>query len=152
MGMAYKSSSVCGSSRVALRYALNCHQVVGRVTAVERIDIKQKIGQVQEPWCPGIVAEANGQHIKVARFLGAYPWHAHADADEVFLVVEGEFIMEFRAHQVALTEGQMIVVPRGVEHRPVAATECCVLLFEPAGTVSTGDAQESELTSEGMWI
>ena len=119
---------------------------------MNRIDLQDKLTKVTAPWQPGIIAEANGQHFKLARFLGDYPWHAHAEADEAFFVLEGQFTMEFRTHQVQLTEGQMIVVPKGTEHRPVAESACSVLLIEPAGTVSTGDADTSDLTSTGQWI
>lgn len=135
-----------------LLLALNSPAHVGRVTSVKTIDLSEKLAKVQEAWRPGIIAQANGQHVKLARFLGSYPWHAHADADEVFLAIEGSFTMEFRSHCTEVNQGQLIVVPRGVEHRPVAASECCVLLFEPAGTVSTGDGQASELTTSGDWI
>jgi mannose-6-phosphate isomerase-like protein (cupin superfamily) len=90
--------------------------------------------------------------VKLAKFSGAFEWHSHADADELFLVLQGSFTMEFRDRSVELGEGQMLVVPRGVEHRPVAETECAVLLVEPAGLVNTGDAATSDRTTSGIWI
>lgn len=95
---------------------------------------------ITEPWSPVVLAELNGQQVKAARFRGAFTWHHHAREDEMFLVHRGRFRMEFRDRSVELTAGQWIVVPRGVEHRPVADEEAEVLLFEPASTVRTGDA------------
>lgn len=95
---------------------------------------------ITEPWSPVVVAELNGQQVKAARFRGAFIWHQHAREDEMFLVHRGRFRMEFRDRSVELAAGQCIVVPRGVEHRPVADGEAEVLLFEPASTVRTGDA------------
>ena len=90
--------------------------------------------------------------MKLAKFLGAFDWHAHTDEDEMFLVLHGSFTMEFRDRSVRLGPGQMIVVPKGVEHRPVAEAECSVMLVEPAGIVNTGDAATSERTTTGKWI
>ncbi len=87
-----------------------------------------------------MVAELNGQHVRLAKLHGEFIWHAHADEDELFLVFEGRLEMQFRDRRVQLGPGQMLVVPRGVEHRPVAAEEVQVLLFEPAATVNTGTA------------
>ncbi|MEZ4367438.1 MAG: cupin domain-containing protein [Kofleriaceae bacterium] len=97
---------------------------------------------IDEPWSPRIAAELNGQHVKVARLLGEFVWHAHADADELFLVRSGRLTIEFRDGTVQLGPGELVVVPRGVEHRPVALEACEVLLFEPAGTVNTGDVED----------
>ncbi|MEE3001779.1 MAG: cupin domain-containing protein [Planctomycetota bacterium] len=119
---------------------------------MEPIDLEQALSSFDEHWSPRIIAQLNGQHVKLAKFTGEYVWHSHPDEDEFFMVLSGSFTMEFRDHAVELGEGQVIVVPRGVEHRPVAESECAVMLFEPAGTVSTGDAEASERTSSGTWI
>ena len=119
---------------------------------MEPIDLKQKLSLFDEHWSPRIVAALNGQEVKLAKFAGAFEWHAHPDADEMFLVIEGSFTMEFRDRKVELREGQMLVVPKGVEHRPTAEKECSVLLFEPAGLVNTGDAPPSEKTTTGTWL
>ncbi|MDG1899692.1 MAG: cupin domain-containing protein [Phycisphaerales bacterium] len=116
------------------------------------INIERKLGIFSDHWSPRIIANANGQDIKLAKFSGAFDWHAHDDADEMFLVIKGGFTMEFRDRSVALQEGQMIVVPRGIEHRPVADQECAVLLCEPAGLLNTGDGPESDRTTSGEWI
>ena len=109
------------------------------------IRLDQKFSTFSAHWNPKVVAELNGQQVKLVKFQGTFDWHAHANEDELFLVYRGAFRMEFRDRIVSLVAGDMIVVPRGVEHRPVADTEVEVILFEPAGTLNTGDA-ESELT------
>ncbi len=114
---------------------------------MQKVNIAEKLSRFSEHWSPKIIAELNGQEVRLAKFKGAFDWHSHANEDEMFLVVSGSFVMEFRDTSVELTEGEMIVVPRGVEHRPVAEEECSVMLFEPAGVVNTGDATDSELTN-----
>lgn len=106
---------------------------------MDSIDLDHQLSRFDDHWSPRIIASLNGQDVKVAKFLGAYHWHAHSDADELFLVLKGCFTMEFRDRTVNVSEGQIVVVPRGVEHRPVADAPCSVLLFEPTGLVSTGD-------------
>ncbi|HWA24898.1 MAG TPA: cupin domain-containing protein [Lacunisphaera sp.] len=107
---------------------------------MQKINLAEKLGTFTEYWRPKIVAELNGQHVKLVKFRGEFVWHHHEHEDELFQVVRGGFRMEFRDRAVELREGEMIVVPRGVEHRPVADEEVCVLLFEPASTVNTGSA------------
>ena len=103
------------------------------------IDLREKFAAIDEHWSPRIVAELNGQHVKLVKFRGEFVWHHHDREDEMFLVHRGRFRMEFRDRTVDLGPGEMIVVPRGVEHRPVADDEVEVVLFEPAGTLNTGN-------------
>jgi mannose-6-phosphate isomerase-like protein (cupin superfamily) len=117
----------------------------------KKINLAEKFGRFSEHWSPKIVAALNGQEVKLVKFRGEFVWHQHEAEDELFLVVRGSFRMEFRDHAVELSEGEMIVVTRGVEHRPVAAEEVCVLLFEPATTVNTGTAG-GERTTAAVWI
>jgi mannose-6-phosphate isomerase-like protein (cupin superfamily) len=105
----------------------------------DRITLVDKFAGIADHWNPRIVADLNGQQVKIVKFQGAFDWHAHADEDELFLVHKGEFSMQFRDHVVTLRAGDMLVVPRGVEHRPVAESECECLLFEPAATLNTGN-------------
>ena len=112
---------------------------------LRKITLADAFGRISDPWSPRIAAELNGQHVKLAKLEGPFVWHRHEDADELFLVVEGRLVIELRDGEVALEAGEFAVVPRGVEHRPVAEEEAHVLLFEPAGTLNTGDA-ESERT------
>ena len=116
------------------------------------INLSACLRQFSEHWSPRIVASLNDQEVKLAKFQGAFDWHAHENEDELFLVVHGEFTMEFRDRSVILREGEMIVVPRGVEHRPVAEQECHVLLFEPAGIINTGNARKSDKTNSAKWL
>ena len=113
-----------------------------------RIDLRQKFASFDEHWSPRIVAELNGQHVKVVKFRGEFVWHHHDHEDELFLVHRGRFRMEFRDRSVDLGPGEMIVVPRGVEHRPVADEEVEVVLFEPAGTLNTGNVIDERTVQE----
>ncbi len=103
------------------------------------VNLAHKLSTFEEIYVPKVVAQLNGQQVKVAKFLGAFPWHTHANEDEMFLVLEGEFDLEFRDHTVTLRPGEFCVVPRGVEHRPVANTQASVMLFEPGSVRNTGD-------------
>lgn len=107
---------------------------------MNRINLAEKLALFSTHWDPQIIAELNGQHVKLVKILGEFVWHHHEHEDELFLVVRGAFRMEYRDRTVELQEGDLVVVPRGVEHRPVAERECSILLFEPAGTVNTGNA------------
>ncbi|HMR43435.1 MAG TPA: cupin domain-containing protein [Saprospiraceae bacterium] len=98
-----------------------------------------------EYWSPKIVGELNGQHVKLVKFKGAFVWHKHDHEDELFFVVKGSFNMEYRDRTVTVGENEFLIVPKGVEHRPVAEEEVSVMLFEPATTLNTGDT-ENELT------
>jgi len=103
------------------------------------VNLKEALACVERHWDPHVVADLNGQEVKLARLLGTFDWHHHAEADELFLVLEGRLRLEFRDRTVELGPGELVVVPRGVDHRPVAERECQVLLFEPAGTRNTGN-------------
>ena len=108
---------------------------------MQRITLADKFAAITDHWSPRVVARLNGQEVKLVKFQGEFTWHHHDDEDELFLVHRGRFRMEFRDRVVELAEGDVIVVPRGVEHRPVADAEVEVLLFEPAGTLNTGNVR-----------
>lgn len=119
---------------------------------MNRITLTEKLGLFSSHWDPKIIAELNGQHVKLAKIKGEFVWHHHEHEDELFLVLRGSFDLHYRDRVVTLSEGDLVVVPRDVEHRPVAAEECSILLFEPASTVNTGNAG-GELTREKLgWI
>jgi mannose-6-phosphate isomerase-like protein (cupin superfamily) len=105
-------------------------------------DIAQKFGLITTYWDPKVIGELNGQQVKIAKLLGEFVWHSHAEEDELFYVVKGTLILEFRDRQESLTPGQFIIVPKGVEHRPVANEEVWVMLFEPIGTINTGNVED----------
>lgn len=106
---------------------------------IEKVTISKKLEQFSDHWSPKIVGELNGQHIKLVKFNGEFMWHKHDNADELFLVIEGSFDMHMRDRVIKLNKGDFIVVPKGEEHKPVASEEVCVMLFEPFGTLNTGD-------------
>jgi mannose-6-phosphate isomerase-like protein (cupin superfamily) len=106
---------------------------------VDKVNIAEKLSLFNEHWSPKIVGELNGQYVKLVKFTGEFVWHHHDDEDEMFLVVDGRFRMEFRDREVWIEEEEFIVVPCGVEHRPVAEEEASVMLFEPASTLNTGN-------------
>ena len=116
----------------------------------EKFNLSEKLKGITDHWNPRIVGELNGQHVKLVKFRGEFVWHKHDHEDELFLVIKGSFVMELRDKLVTLREGDTIIIPRAVEHRPVAAEEVEVLLFEPAGTLNTGDAPASTLTREEL--
>ena len=106
----------------------------------EKVNLTEKFSLFSDQWSPKIVAELNRQHVKLGKIQGEFVWHTHTYEDELFLVVRGSMTLRFRDGDVDLAEGELCVVPRGVEHMPVAAEECWIMMFEPAGTLNTGDA------------
>ena len=104
-----------------------------------KVNLADKLAGITEHWSPEVVAELNGQQVKLVKLLGEFSWHTHSNEDELFLVVGGAIRIEMRGETVELSEGEFYVVPRGVEHRPVAETEAAVLLFEPSSTIRLGD-------------
>jgi len=114
----------------------------------DKINLAQKFSQIHEYWKPYIVGELNGQLVKLDKLKGEFVWHHHENEDEMFLVAKGRFRIEFRDKTVQLEEGEFIVVPRGVEHKPVADEECWILLFEPASTLNTGNVENERTQRE----
>lgn len=116
---------------------------------IQKINLAEKLALFSDYWKPHIISELNGQHVKLGKFKGPFTWHHHEQEDELFLVLKGRFRMDLREdgqeREVWLEEGEMIVIPRGVEHRPAADQEAQVLLFEPASTLNTGNV-DNELT------
>ena len=116
---------------------------------MEKVNIDEKLSLFQDHWNPRIIGELNGQHVKLVKFQGEFVWHKHDAEDELFYVLKGSFKMEFRDRTVELNENEFFIVPRGVEHKPVADKEVSVMLFEPASTLNTGNIK-GELTRE--WL
>jgi mannose-6-phosphate isomerase-like protein (cupin superfamily) len=112
------------------------------------ININQKFSLINDYWNPRIVGELNGQHVKLAKVKGEFIWHHHDDEDELFYVIKGVLKMEFRDKTEIIREGEMIIVPRGVEHKPVAEEEVHLLLFEPASTLNTGSLKNERTREE----
>ncbi len=105
------------------------------------VNLVEKLSLIQDYWNPRIVGELNGQHVKLAKLKGDFLWHHHQNEDELFLVLKGELRLELRDGAVDLSPGELFIVPRGIEHRPVAREEVHVLLFEPGSTLNTGDVR-----------
>lgn len=114
---------------------------------MNKVNLSEKFNHIQDHWNPRIAGELNGQQVKLVKFKGEFVWHKHDHEDEMFLVIEGKFNMELRDRIITLHENEFIIIPRGVEHRPVAPNEVSVMLFEPASTLNTGD-QQNEMTKE----
>ncbi len=108
---------------------------------MQKVNLKQKFDRITEYWKPYVAGELNGQHVKLDKLKGEFVWHSHANEDEMFLVVKGRFRMALRTGDIDLEEGEFIVIPKGVEHKPVADQECWILLFEPATTLNTGNVE-----------
>ena len=115
-----------------------------------RINLSEKLSRVSEHWSPKLVETLDDYEVKVVKIKGDFVWHKHAADDEMFIVLKGGFRMDFRDRQVALNAGEMIVVPRGVEHKPFAAEECEIMLLERRGVVNTGDAERGDYTRDKL--
>jgi mannose-6-phosphate isomerase-like protein (cupin superfamily) len=115
---------------------------------MEKVNLVEKFGLFDEHWSPKIVGELNGQNVMLAKLKGEFVWHQHEDEDEMFLVIEGHLTIKFRERDVILDEGEFLIVPRGVEHCPVAEEEVHVLLFEPQATKHTGNVQTEKTVEQ----
>lgn len=125
---------------------------MSEIMNLQAINLQEKLSKFTERWSPKIVARMNDYHIKVAKAQGEFVWHEHPETDEAFLVMKGQLEIRFRDGSVTLNEGEMYVVPKGVEHKPVAEQECHILLIEPAGTVNTGGAVNEKTAPNDVWI
>lgn len=119
---------------------------------MEKIDLREKLGLFDEHWTPKIIAEMNDYQFKLVKIQGEFVWHDQGDTDEVFIVLEGSMRIEFEDRTIELSEGQMLVVPKGVRHKPVADSECKVMLVEPRGVVNTGEADSDLTAPNDEWI
>lgn len=116
------------------------------------INLQDKFARFSEHWSPRVVAEMNDYQFKLAKLYGEFIWHVHSETDEVFLVIEGNLTIELRDGSVALGPGEMYVVPKGVEHRPIAEHECKVMLVEPRGVVNTGESGGTYTAPNDVWV
>ncbi len=116
------------------------------------INLQKKLSKFSEHWSPKIIAQMNDYHFKLAKVQGEFVWHDHPETDEIFLVLKGELEIHLRDGVVTLNEGEMYVVLKGVEHKPVAESECHIMLIEPAGTVNTGDVVDEKTAANDVWI
>ncbi len=119
----------------------------------DAINLSDKLSLFTDQWSPKIVAHVDGYHFKLAKLEGDFVWHSHPETDEVFIVLDGQLRIDFRDGALTLDQGEMLVVPKHVEHKPSAESECHVMILVRAGTVNTGDAPENEMTADaGTWI
>lgn len=118
----------------------------------QAINFNDKFSRFSEHWSPRVIAEMNDYQFKLVRVQGEFVWHHHADTDEVFIVIDGQLTLRFRDGEVVLRPGEMYVVPKGVEHQPVAEQECKLMLIEPRGVVNTGDAGGALTAKNDVWV
>ena len=116
------------------------------------INIKNKFNLLSEHWSPKIIAKMDDYEIKIAKIQGSFVWHSHPETDETFIVIQGKMQIHFREGVVNICEGEMLVVPRGVEHKPIAQEECHILLIELAGTINTGNTKDPKTIESSEWI
>ena len=119
---------------------------------MKKINLEDKLSKFSEHWSPKVIAEMNDYQFKLVKIEGEFVWHDHPDTDEVFIVIEGTMQIEFEDRTIELREGEMLVVPKGVRHKPYAEEECKVLLVEPRGVVNTGDAEGDLTAPNDDWI
>ena len=119
---------------------------------MKKINLEDKLSKFSEHWSPKVIAEMNDYQFKLVKIEGEFVWHEHPDTDEVFIVIEGTMQIEFEDRTIELNEGEMLVVPKGVRHKPYAEEECKVMLVEPRGVVNTGDAEGNLTAPNDDWI
>jgi mannose-6-phosphate isomerase-like protein (cupin superfamily) len=118
----------------------------------QSINFEDKLKRFAEHWSPKIIAQMNDYHFKIVKVQGEFVWHDHPGTDEVFIVLKGQLELQFRDGNILLKEGEMFVVPKGTEHKPVADGECHLLLVEPAGTINTGEIVNERTAANDVWI
>ena len=119
---------------------------------MSKINLREKLEKFSDHWSPKVIAEMNDYQFKLVKIEGEFVWHNHTDTDETFIVIEGEMKIEFEDNTVVLKEGEMYVVPKGVEHKPYAEKECKIMIIEPRGVVNTGDIEGDLTASNDVWI
>ena len=119
---------------------------------MDTINLKDKLAKFSDHWSPKVIAELNDYQFKLVKIQGEFVWHNHPDTDEVFIVIEGSMNIEFENETAQLNEGEMLVVPKGIEHKPYAESECKVMLVEPRGVVNTGSADSELKADNDVWI
>ena len=122
------------------------------MSKLEKINLKEKFSKFSELWSPKVVAEMNDYQFKLVKIKGNFDWHSHEKTDETFIVIQGVMSIEFRDRVVDLSEGEIFVVPKGIEHKPYAENECQVMIIEPKGVVNTGDSKSALTAENDVWI
>ena len=119
---------------------------------MDKINLKEKLSKFSDHWSPKVIAEMNDYQFKLVKIQGEFVWHNHDDTDETFIVIEGEMKIEFENETLELNEGDMFVVPKGIEHKPWAENECKVMIIEPRGVLNTGNSESDLTASNDVWI
>ena len=119
---------------------------------MNKINLSEKLASFMDRWAPKIVGQLNNNHVKLVKMKGEFVWHSHPETDELFLVLNGSMVIDFRDGESHMSAGDMLIVPKGVEHRPRASAECHIVLIEPAGTRNTGDAGGEFTAEDNVWI
>ena len=119
---------------------------------MKSVNLSEKFDKFSDFWAPRVIAEMNDYQFKLVKVEGEFVWHTHDDTDETFIVLDGELIIEFRDKTITLKKGEMIVVPRGAEHKPSAQQECQIMIIEPKGVINTGDTRGHLTTENDVWI
>ena len=119
---------------------------------LESVNFNQKLNKFSDQWSPKVIAEMNDYQFKLAKVQNEFIWHSHANTDETFIVIKGSLTIEFREGSVKLKEGELYIVPKGVEHKPFASQECHILLIEPKGVINTGDIVSDVTSKNDVWI
>jgi mannose-6-phosphate isomerase-like protein (cupin superfamily) len=119
---------------------------------MQKVNLAEKLALITEHWDPHVVGELNGQHVKLAKLKGEFAWHHHEQEDELFLVLKGRIVIRLRDREVSIGEGEFFIVPRGVDHQPVAEEEAHVVLFEPVSTLNTGNLRNGRTIDNPRWI
>ena len=119
---------------------------------MKSVNLSEKFDKFSDYWAPRVIAEMNDYYFKLVKVKGEFVWHTHDDTDETFIVLDGELIIEFRDKTITLKKGEMIVIPKGVEHKPAAREECQIMIVEPKGVMNTGDADDQLTAENDVWI
>ena len=119
---------------------------------MKSVNLSEKFDKFSDYWAPRVIAEMNDYYFKLVKVKGEFVWHTHDDTDETFIVLDGELIIEFRDKTITLKKGEMIVIPKGVEHKPASREECQIMIVEPKGVMNTGDADDQLTAENDVWI
>ena len=119
---------------------------------MKSVNLSEKFDKFSDYWAPRVIAEMNDYYFKLVKVKGKFVWHTHDDTDEIFIVLDGELIIEFRDKTITLKKGEMIVIPKGVEHKPASREECQIMIVEPKGVMNTGDADDQLTAENDVWI
>ena len=119
---------------------------------MKAVNLSEKFDKFSDYWTPRVIAEMNDYQFKLVKVKGGFIWHTHDDTDETFIVLDGELIIEFRDKTITLKKGEMIVIPKGVEHKPAAREECQIMIVEPKGVINTGDTDDQLTAENDVWI